>query len=421
MCSSAGVGKNRNEKFTDNRKYMKINKMNIAAAAVLLLSSAAFPSAAQESVGGVLSLIEKNNTELQALRRRTDAEQYGYKAERALDAPEIGFDYLWGSPADIGTRKDVTVTQSVDVAALSGARGKLADSRTELSELRYGIERQRILLVAKQLYIKIVYCNAMAAELSSRIAMSEKVESYYRDMQTRGESDMIEVNKARLSCLSQKNAFARNLVERESLMAELQRLNGGEPVSVEALAYTESESLPLDFGSWYEEASLRVPELAYAKKNVDVNAAQARAAKMANYPSLSAGYMAELVKGSNFRGLTLGLSIPLWSVRSKVRQANLSCEAAKLEEHDASLQVYSGLRALYDRARGLQEINAELSSSRAVAAEAVTLTEHKLMAGDISFIDSMMELSIYYSLTDESLAASRDYGLALAELYSWAL
>ena len=43
------------------------------------------------------------------------------------------------------------------------------------------------------------------------------------------------------------------------------------------------------------------------------------------------------------------------------------------------------------------------------------------MAGDISLIDSMMELSLYYSITDESLAASRDYGLALAELYSWKL
>lgn len=396
---------------------MKINKLLI----VCLTVAMSVPGFAQENAGTVLSQIEKNNTALQALRKRTEADQYGYKAERALDAPEVGFDYLWSSPADVGTRKDISVTQSIDVAALAGARGKLADSRTELSAIQYNIERQKILLEAKQLYIRIVYCNAVNAELSSRIARSEQIEAAYRDMQARGETDMIEVNKAHLAYLSQKNALSRNMVERESLLSELRGLNGGEPVEVNASVISTDEVLPADFGAWYAEASQQIPELAYMKKNVDVNAAEARTAKMANYPSLTAGYMAELVKGSNFRGLTLGLSIPIWSVRSKVRQANASCEAAKLEERDAVTKTYNSFKALYDRAKGLQEISAELSSSLAVSTEAMALTEHKLKAGDISLIDNIMELSLYYSLADEVLATSCDYALALAELYAWNL
>lgn len=396
---------------------MKINKLLIVCLAVAM----SVPGFAQENAGTVLSQIEKNNTALQALRKRTEADQYGYKAERALEAPEVGFDYLWSSPADVGTRKDISVTQSIDVAALAGARGKLADSRTELSDIQYNIERQKILLEAKQLYIRIVYCNAVNAELSSRIARSEQIEAAYRDMQARGETDMIEVNKAHLAYLSQKNALSRNLVERESLLSELQGLNGGEPVEVNASVISTDEVLPADFGAWYAEASQQIPELAYMKKNVDVNAAEARTAKMANYPSLTAGYMAELVKGSNFRGLTLGLSIPIWSVRSKVRQANASCEAAKLEERDAVTKTYNSFKALYDRAKGLQEISAELSSSLAVSTEAMALTVHKLKAGDISLIDNIMELSLYYSLADEVLATSCDYALVLAELYAWNL
>lgn len=396
---------------------MKINKLLI----VCLTVAMSVPGFAQENAGTVLSQIEKNNTALQALRKRTEADQYGYKAERALEAPEVGFDYLWSSPADVGTRKDISVTQSIDVAALAGARGKLANSRTELSDIQYNIERQKILLEAKQLYIRIVYCNAVNAELSSRIARSEQIEAAYRDMQARGETDMIEVNKAHLAYLSQKNALSRNMVERESLLSELQGLNGGEPVEVNASVISTDEVLPADFGAWYAEASQQIPELAFMKKNVDVNAAEARTAKMANYPSLTAGYMAELVKGSNFRGLTLGLSIPIWSVRSKVRQANASCEAAKLEERDAMTKTYNSFKALYDRAKGLQEISAELSSSLAVSTEAMALTEHKLKAGDISLIDNIMELSLYYSLSDEVLATSCDYALALAELYAWNL
>lgn len=406
---------------------MIINKLNIsfrAACVVMSLvaaSTLAVPASAQEKVSDVLSMIEQNNTELQALRKRAESEQYGYKAERALDAPEIGFDYLWSSPADIGTRKDVSVSQSVDIAALTGARGKLATSKTALSDAQYRIDRQRVLLEAKSLYINIVYCNALASELSERIARSEKIEAAYRDMQLRGEKDMIEVNKAHLAYVAQKNALARNEIERASLLADLQRLNGGEAVEVNALVYDENVMLPADFRIWYDEMSQRSPELDYMRKNVEVNASEARTAKMSNYPTLTAGYMAELVKGSNFRGLTLGLSIPLWSVRSKVRQANSSYEASKLEERDAASQLYSSLRGLYEKAKGLQEISSTLSESLAVSTEAMALTEHRLQAGEISLIDNIMEFSLYYSLEDEALEAARDYNLSLAELYAWEL
>ena len=406
---------------------MIINKLNISfraayvALSLVAASTLAVPASAQEKVSDVLSMIEQNNTELQALRKRAESEQYGYKAERALDAPEIGFDYLWSSPADIGTRKDVSVTQSVDLAALTGARGKLATSKTALSDAQYRIDRQRVLLEAKSLYINIVYCNALASELSERIARSEKIEAAYRDMQLRGETDMIEVNKAHLAYVAQKNALARNEIERTSLLADLQRLNGGEAVEVNALVYDENVMLPADFRIWYDEMSQRSPELDYMRKNVEVNASEARTAKMSNYPTLTAGYMAELVKGSNFRGLTLGLSIPLWSVRSKVRQANSSYEASKLEERDAASQLYSSLMGLYEKAKGLQEISSTLSESLAVSTEAMALTEHRLQAGEISLIDNIMEFSLYYSLEDEALEAARDYNLSLAELYAWEL
>lgn len=406
---------------------MIINKLNISfraacvALSLVTASALAVPVSAQEKVSDVLSMIEQNNTELQALRKRAESEQYGYKAERALDAPEIGFDYLWSSPADIGTRKDVSVTQSVDLAALTGARGKLATSKTALSDAQYRIDRQRVLLEAKSLYINIVYCNALASELSERIARSEKIEAAYRDMQLRGETDMIEVNKAHLAYVAQKNALARNEIERTSLLADLQRLNGGETVQVNALVYDENVMLPADFRVWYDEMSQRSPELDYMRKNVEVNASEARTAKMSNYPTLTAGYMAELVKGSNFRGLTLGLSIPLWSVRSKVRQANSSYEASKLEERDAANQLYSSLMGLYEKAKGLQEISSTLSESLAVSTEAMALTEHRLQAGEISLIDNIMEFSLYYSLEDEALEAARDYNLSLAELYAWEL
>lgn len=401
-----------------NRLY---NLSRNAALSAIAFVSMTFVSWAQNSAEVVLASVEKNNPELQALRKRTESEKYGFKAERMVEAPEVGFDYLWGSPADIGTRKDISVTQSIDIATISGTKGKIAKSESELSDMQFNVRRQEILLQAKLLYINIIYCNAVGAELERRLERSEKVESVYRDMQVRGETDMIEVNKAHLAYLAQRNALARNKMEAEGLRLELQRLNGGEPLEINDLSYVRSDMLPADFDTWYKEVADRSPEIRAARQNVKVNEAVARGIKMSSCPTITAGYMAELVKGSNFRGLTLGLSIPLWSARSKTRQANLSCEASRLEVKDVEASEYSALRSLYEKASGLKDLSDELALSLAVSDEAMSMTEKKFNEGEISLMDSIMELSLYYSVVDESLAASKDYDLALAELNAWSL
>lgn len=401
-----------------NRLY---NLSRNAALSAIAFVSMTFVSGAQNSAEVVLASVEKNNPELQALRKRTESEKYGFKAERMVEAPEVGFDYLWGSPADIGTRKDISVTQSIEIATISGTKGKIAKSESELSDMQFNVRRQEILLQAKLLYINIIYCNAVGAELERRLERSEKVESVYRDMQVRGETDMIEVNKAHLAYLAQRNALARNKMEAEGFRLELQRLNGGEPLEINDLSYVRSDMLPADFDTWYKEVADRSPEIRAARQNVKVNEAVARGIKMSSCPTITAGYMAELVKGSNFRGLTLGLSIPLWSVRSKTRQANLSCEASRLEVKDVEASEYSALRSLYEKASGLKDLSDELALSLAVSDEAMSMTEKKFNEGEISLMDSIMELSLYYSVVDESLAASRDYDLALAELNAWSL
>lgn len=401
-----------------NRLY---NLSRNAALSAIAFVSMTFVSGAQNSAEVVLASVEKNNPELQALRKRTESEKYGFKAERMVEAPEVGFDYLWGSSADIGTRKDISVTQSIDIATISGTKGRIAKSESELSDMQFNVRRQEILLQAKLLYINIIYCNAVGAELERRLERSEKVESVYRDMQVRGETDMIEVNKAHLAYLAQRNALARNKMEAEGFRLELQRLNGGEPLEINDLSYVRSDMLPADFDTWYKEVADRSPEIRAARQNVKVNEAVARGIKMSSCPTITAGYMAELVKGSNFRGLTLGLSIPLWSARSKTRQANLSCEASRLEVKDVEASEYSALRSLYEKASGLKDLSDELALSLAVSDEAMSMTEKKFNEGEISLMDSIMELSLYYSVVDESLAASKDYDLALAELNAWSL
>lgn len=395
---------------------MNINRLNITISVIILSVAAASTAHAQESIGSALSLVEKNNMELKALRMQTEADKYGYKAEAALDNPEVGFGYLWGSPADIGKRKDFSLTQSLDLAVLFGTKGRLRSSRSELADMRYAVERQRILLEARKLCISLTYCNALEKELSERLRYAEEADSTLAEAFRAGEVSAKESNEAHLALLSARSTYGRNAIERESCLSELRRLNGGEDITFASDAFAEPEILPDNFEAWYHAQAGRSPVLAYIGQSVKVKEQEMKASKMSNAPQITTGYMSELVAGEDFRGLTIGLSIPLWSVRSNVRQANASYKAAELRQQDAAARYYSAMSRLYAEALGLQRIAEDYRHSMQLARNSGTLIRQRYHAGDISLIDYISEMRLCYDTLYESLAAERDFRLALAEL-----
>ena len=293
---------------------------------ILLLFAAAPAAAAQDGLEGILSGIEENNRELSALRSRIEADKCGYKAEIALEDPEFGFDYLWGNP-DQGNRKDFSITQTLDLALLFGSKGKLAKTRAELSDLEYKVERQRILLEANKLCLEIIYRNALDRELGRNLSQADSLKLLMEKLYNEGSIGRKDCGEAALSATLARSEYNRNRIERDNLLAALAGMNGGEPVQLNATEFAESEMLPADFAGWYSEAEDASPVLAYVAQQVNVSGQVLKTGKIANAPKLTAGYMSELVTGSEFRGLTLGVTIPLWSVKNNVRQAKASYDA----------------------------------------------------------------------------------------------
>ena len=381
--------------------------------AVLAVAS---PAAAQQTIDAVLQQIERNNTTLEALRKQTEADKLQNKTGITLPDPEVSFDYLWGDPSSIGNRKDFGVTQSFDIATIAGSRRRVADAQNGLLDVEYRAGRMAVLLEAKQTCIQLIYYNALKAELEQRLAHAQAVADFYDRQLADGNASRLEVNKARLSLSAAQGELRRNEVERTNLLAELQRLNGGEPIVFEQATYAQPV-LPQDFEAWYDEAAAANPVLAYARQNVELKRREMKLGKLTGLPQISAGYMSELVPESNFRGITLGLSVPLWSNRNRVKQAKAAVVAAELQQKDATVQFYERLRNQYGRTLGLQRTAGEYRKALAEL-DNTQLLRKALDAGEISLLDYIVELGLYYTTVDEALAAERDYELALTELQS---
>lgn len=383
---------------------------------LIAVLAVAGPAAAQQTIDAVLQQIERNNTTLEALRKQTEADKLQNKTGITLPDPEVSFDYLWGDPSSIGNRKDFGVTQSFDIATIAGSRRRVADAQNGLLDVEYRAGRMAVLLEAKQTCIQLVYYNALKAELEQRLAHAQAVADFYDRQLADGNANRLEVNKARLSLSAAQGELRRNEVERTNLLAELQRLNGGEPIVFEQAAYAQPV-LPQDFEAWYDEAAAANPVLAYARQNVELKRREMKLGKLTGLPQISAGYMSELVPESNFRGITLGLSVPLWSNRNRVKQAKAAVVAAKLQQKDATVQFYERLRNQYGRTLGLQRTAGEYRKALSEL-DNTQLLRKALDAGEISLLDYIVELGLYYTTVDEALAAERDYELALTDLQS---
>lgn len=374
---------------------------------------------AQTSIDTILASIEENNTTLKSLRETVEAQKLENKTGIYLENPEVGFNYLWGNPKDIGKRTDFSVTQTLDFATISGMRSKVAGKQNELVEWQYKADRMNLLLEAKQYCIDLIYYNALTKELEQRLQYAQTISAGYENRLKSGDVSRIEYNKAQLNLTAVLGEISRVEVERNALQEQLTRLNGGKEIILNDWQYGKS-LLPLHFNEWFEQAAQQNPVLAYAKQEIEVSKQQLSLNKTMNLPSLSAGYMSEKVVGEQFQGITLGISIPLWENKNRIKQAKASVRAAELRAEDSKLQFHNQLQILYNRTAGLQ-ITAEKYRQSLLRANNTEMLKKALDAGEISLLEYMVEMGMYYDTVNQALEAERDYQKAFAELSAVAL
>ena len=369
---------------------------------------------AQNNINPVLSSIEENNTTLKALREQVEADKLQNKTGIFLDDPEVGFNYLWGNPSNIGNRTDFSVWQTFDIPTITGMKSRLANGRNNLVEWQYKADRMNILLEAKQYCIELIYYNSLLKELYLRLEHAETIAKGYKDRMDRGDVSILEYNKVNLNLSTIQGEISRMEVERDALLAQLKRLNGGIDVVFNDADYGSRE-LPLNFNDWYVQAEDKNPVLAYVRNEIEVSQKQVSLSKAMNLPKFTAGYMSEKVVGQRYQGVSLGISIPLWSNKNQVKQAKASVAAAQSREADTKQQFFSQLQIQYSKAMGLKTTADKYRKSLANVNNTILLKK-ALDAGEISLLDYMVEMGLYYDNVNQTLAAERDYQLAFAEL-----
>jgi outer membrane protein TolC len=125
--------------------------------------------------------------------------------------------------------------------------------------------------------------------------------------------------------------------------------------------------------------------------------------------------MSEKVVGERFQGVTVGVSIPLWENRNRMKQAKAALRTAESVLEDNKLQFYHRLQNLFIKAKRLQQEAASYRQALSAYNNEAFLKK-ALESGEVSLLNYLLEITYYYDAMQKMLESERDLGFALAEL-----
>lgn len=364
-----------------------------------------------------MAQIAQNNTTLKALHRQMQASVLANGSNLSLTDPEAEVAYLVGTPKGVPNRTNVSLTQSLDWDVLLGRRRALAKANNQVAYNDYRLAVQQVLTEADEQFTTLVYYNKLCGELSQRQTLAEEIERLYQQKFERGDINQLEVNKVRLNASVSRADWARANNDRQQILANLQRLNGGHAVAFTDTVYPlAGKALPplVDFQSALA-GSLAVQT---AQAAVAQSEAEIKVAKAEGLPALTVGFQGEYIKQNNYSGLSLGFSVPLWgNSRKKIRKAEAELAANRLTVDDVIYQERAQVAKLYASAQQLQQAANALQKDMQLMNND-QLLRRSLELGQISLLDYLLELSFYYTARTSQLEAERDAQLAVSALRS---
>ncbi len=388
---------------------------------ILLLCALTLSGAgAQNNMADILSCIEANNPQLKAGAQMVLSQKAEVSSQNSLADPTFELEHLWGAQ-NAGDRKyDITVLQSFDFPSLYVQRNRVGNLKRSLYDGQQTLLRQQVLLQAKELCLRIVYLNRCIELSDKRLAAADELARLYRGKLESGDAAILDVNKIEIEQLNVTTANTRLRNELATCLAQLRALNGGESLGVELSTLTYPEAvLPASFDELKTQALQADPELQLLRQESLIADKSVALNRSGWLPKFELGYRHAYELGERFNGFAVGVSIPLFANRKKVKMAKAQALAGTFAVNNREQQALAELQSAYDEAVTLQRNHARYDLL--TRQNNLGLLQKALAAGKISMVEYLVDATQLYEAFDNRLSLEYEYQLRLARLYKFEL
>lgn len=194
-----------------------------------------------------------------------------------------------------------------------------------------------------------LYADRRLAVMKTMAAATDSLADVTERAHKGGQMSRLDLCKVKLEQGRVNTQIANIEAEKRATEGNLQTLNGG----FDCTALLESIDrkwvmTPVHSLELYLEEARKNPSVVRAMADHKAAKAQVKVAKSEGLPGFSVGYAHDFEDGMHFNGATLGISIPLFSNKGKVKAAKAAETAAEYRMTVATDQAESDIRALYE-------------------------------------------------------------------------
>ena len=397
------------EKINNKKKYRRFLISGFFFGILLCIG---IDGNSQSSLDSFISNVSENSKSLISARQFYEAEIIGARTGNSPANPEIEYAYLWGTPETIGDRIDFGVTQSFDFPTAYSSRSKLSKINQEQANLRLQVTEQDVMVRARQFWINAVFLNQKMIVLAKRLKNTELIADAAKRLYEEGEANQMDLNQAILKVTSLSNEMYRLNAEVITHDADISRLNGGTPFSINDSIFPRHSVIVIDtLVRMYQNG----PHNSAFQGEVMRSEQQKEVVFNQKLPKLKAGYYQETILGTKLLGFRAGITIPLWGNAHAVKSAKASAvfaqsDAARFwEQQELTIRrMHSEYLILVSQVDEMEELLESVNSDE--------LLLKALEVGEISLTQYYYESDFFFQNQLDFIELKRDLHLVEAEL-----
>lgn len=387
--------------------------------ASMALSVAVLAQAQSSSFFNIAGDIAKSSAAYSSEMARLAADEEATRAENTLENPEVEFEHLWSAgPSE--NKWNAGVSQAFDWPGAYRARRRAADALANARSISLTGAFQALEQRAAQLMVELIAVKHKIGILGEVHASMEQLSEQYNRAWKAGETTILDVNKMKIGTVRSASELAQAREEQRLIEAELSAMAPDAAATADALELTDfpyMELRPLDAYMQLVEVS---PEVRYQNALADAENANAAVARMQRMPGFSLGYVHAFEEGTHFNGLSVGLSLPIYSRKHSVASAQLAAQAARFGQSSVRYELERKVMAGHASAVALGKQMAEFAPV-VEGVDNLALLRKALDGGELSLLDYLQETGFFLRARLDYLDISRQYAQQLVYLTSLGL
>ncbi len=366
------------------------------------------------SIERVLKSIEQNNRELQAGEQNTRAEKLDVRNENNLEDPSVSYSRKFGEQDGVSPEIEFEVTQGIDFPTLYAQRRQYGKLQGRALDLQQAVLRRDILLRAKELCLDLIRLNQLKALYGQRLKNAEELNALFDERFEKGDVNILEVNKVKMELMNLRATVAENDAAYRTALQNLLAMNGNMPLEFDETVYPlvpELRSL--------EQVRDEVMGADYALKQAQAGSEAARKLVKVNrhgwLPKLEVGYGREGGSDAMLNGFVVGVSVPIFSNRGKVKAARARQAGAELAQEQVAQQVEADIQSLFNEATRLRASMQAYDTG--LMDKTLSALKQAVEAGQLSVLDYYSEAETVYASQEKLVDLENRYQKVVAQLY----